>query len=248
MTRHTTGPRFGFIARPQPAPAAMSGDALVREYGNIVDGALRRLPRAGRLSAVTDLDDLRQEGLIALVHAAQAFDASRGVPFPGFARRCVENALVTAMRKGDVLPESVRRDARTLRAVEEQHRRSAEALSVFELAHYSGLTEDRVREVQEWLAREQSVDIDDAGTRAGAHGSYSDATTVTPEEALLVEEDTRAIAKALAGMPERSRRILLARVVHKSSVRAIAAQEGLSPARVSQICSETTRDLISLMD
>jgi RNA polymerase sigma factor for flagellar operon FliA len=242
MPAQPSGPRFGFLgtAGPSRPITALTGDQVVAEYGNIVEGALRRLPRAVRSSAVTDLDDLRQEGLLALIQAARVFDPARQVPFPPYALRCIENALTSALRKQDVLPESVRKDARALRTVEEEHRRSAEPLTVFELSFYSGLSEERVLQVQEWLHREQAVALDgeddiDAGSTASA------------EETLLAEEEARTIIEALKRLPARSRRILLARVIHDTPVRTVAMQEGLSPARVSQIYGTVTEELLSLI-
>ena len=45
-----------------------------------------------------DVEDLEQAGMIGLVEAAHRFDAGRGTPFEGYARRRVRGAMVDAVR------------------------------------------------------------------------------------------------------------------------------------------------------
>jgi len=46
-----------------------------------------------------DYDDLYQEGCVALVKAAAAYDPSRGVPFRKFASPLIKFAIIDALRK-----------------------------------------------------------------------------------------------------------------------------------------------------
>ena len=55
-------------------------------------------------SLYLDADDYTQEGSLAFLRAAERFDPDKSVPFLGFARRVVENAITDAIRA--VYPEA----------------------------------------------------------------------------------------------------------------------------------------------
>jgi len=55
------------------------------------------------------LEDCLQEGRIALLGAAERFDATRGVPFPSFAKHAVSNAMREFFCRQGVLREPVKR-------------------------------------------------------------------------------------------------------------------------------------------
>jgi len=50
-------------------------------------------------SAAIEPDDLRQEALIGLHFACRSFDPSRGCRFPGWARWCVQQAILGALQR-----------------------------------------------------------------------------------------------------------------------------------------------------
>ena len=58
----------------------------------------------------SDTEDLRQEGLMSLLKAMEAFDPERGVKFSTFAEVCIVNRMRTVSaktRKASTFPESV---------------------------------------------------------------------------------------------------------------------------------------------
>ena len=81
---------------PQLGPAC---DDLVREHlplvGYLVAEAASRLP--GHVSR----DDLNSAGMMALVQAARAFDASRGVPFARYASVRIRGGIIDELRGHD---------------------------------------------------------------------------------------------------------------------------------------------------
>lgn len=61
-----------------------------------------------RLPEVVELDDLIADGFIGLTHAARTFDPARGVPFPRFAVRRIEGAMLDGLRQRDWVSRGVR--------------------------------------------------------------------------------------------------------------------------------------------
>ena len=92
-------------------------DDLVAQYAHLTrtTASRVRLPAGSAL----EVEDLVSEGLVALVHAAEAFDASRGVQFQTYAIGLIRGAIVETMRKwhprwrkGDPQKHGARRDCR----------------------------------------------------------------------------------------------------------------------------------------
>lgn len=55
---------------------------------------------AARYSAtLLDHDDLMQEGMLGLISAVRTYKADRGIPFEAYARTCVNNKILSALRK-----------------------------------------------------------------------------------------------------------------------------------------------------
>ena len=89
-------------------------EAMIVEHmplvGHIVRETMSRVP------SHVDRDDLTSAGFTALVMAAQAFDAGRGVPFNRYAATRVRGAIVDELRSIDWASRSVRRRSRELDA------------------------------------------------------------------------------------------------------------------------------------
>ncbi len=60
--------------------------------------AIARRIRSGPIGKGVELEDLVAYGVIGLLEAASRFDASRGVPFAGFAGRRIHGAIVDGIR------------------------------------------------------------------------------------------------------------------------------------------------------
>ena len=94
--------------------ATPGSEALIVRHmplvGHIVRETMARVP------AHVDRDDLTSAGLTALVQAAHAFDAERGVPFARYAATRIRGAILDELRSIDWATRSVRRRARDLDA------------------------------------------------------------------------------------------------------------------------------------
>src|SRR5438105_4585712 len=62
----------------------------------LVGRTLRRCPR---LPSVYDYDDLYSLGNIGLLSAARTYDPERGVAFSTYAYRCIEHAIMGALKR-----------------------------------------------------------------------------------------------------------------------------------------------------
>jgi RNA polymerase sigma factor (sigma-70 family) len=216
------------------------------ELADLVDQTLRRLPWAVLEGGVIDREDLRQEALLAVHAAAASFDPSRGVPFTAYARSCAKRAVAGVLRGEDRLPETVRRDLSLILAAEEQltatlMRRPSDE----QVAAACGLTTARVLGVRWWQDRGRHHVTDEL-----AWEGLEDPVG-SPEQEVIAQVEARAVRWGLARLPERSRRIVWARIVDEEDLGVVAVREGVSRARVSQITTDALRRLgasVALLD
>ncbi len=73
------------------------------------DGMLSALAKQLVVPAL-EVDDLKQEGLLALLAAAKSFDEQAGTPFSGYVRLCARHRMISARRRVVALPVPVEGD------------------------------------------------------------------------------------------------------------------------------------------
>lgn len=232
---HGPTPTVVPTARPARPVGDLSPAEILHSYAAVVEIALRRWPAAVLCGTGVDGDDLRQEGLLALLTAAASFDPDRGVAFTTYARTVVTHAMAGALRRADPLPERVRAD---VRAVRDARAALGDRATTAAIAARTGLSAHRVVEVGAAAHRV-------AATSLHTLPEWSHPTTASTPEDLVVElEDARTLRTRVAALPERHRRILLARLVHRTPVGVLASTEGVTPSRISQIVAASLASVV----
>ena len=220
----------------QESPATLVvDDALISAHLPLVHHVVRET--MNRVPTHVDRDDLVSAGLMALVKAANGFDASRGVPFSAYAATRVRGAVLDELRGIDWASRSVRRTARSLDATRSE---LAVALgrtaSDAEVATALGISLDEVTRNSDDLARAQvlslqgSEDLDLEGLLPSAGP--------TPADLLLHRERLQYLVEAVAELPERQRTVVEQYFLAERPMAEIAAELGVTESRVSQIRAE----------
>ncbi|MCW2818187.1 MAG: polymerase, sigma 28 subunit, SigD/FliA/WhiG [Marmoricola sp.] len=219
----------------QDAPAIVADDALISAHIPLVNHVVRET--MNRVPSHVDRDDLVSAGLMALVKAAAAFDASRGVPFSAYAATRVRGAVLDELRGVDWASRSVRRTARSLDAVRSQLAVAlGRSASDSEVAAALGITTEEVVRNTDDLARahvlsfQASEDLDLEGLLPSAGP--------TPADVLLHRERLQYLVEAVAELPERQRTVVEQYFLAERPMADIAAELGVSESRVSQIRAE----------
>jgi len=247
------------VLSPVPVDAAgrLDADALVRRHEGLV-----RTVAVGYRGLGVDLDDLRQEGRLALVAAAEVFDPALGVPFANFAADRIRWACIRHLRStGRVIriPSHVHDELHRLRtaiaAAEEAGGRADPA----GLATRLGWPVGRVDALLPLLAGIGSLDRGPTGSATGTDGGPGSALV---ERIVATDSDrvdrwiTVAAARSvvlrlLARCNDREREIIGRRfglVGGPQSLREVAAAIGLTKERVRQIEAEVLRRFRSMLD
>jgi RNA polymerase sigma factor for flagellar operon FliA len=220
-----------------PASSASDVEALVRENLPLVGYIARET--ASRLPRHLDTDDLAGAGALALVQAAQAFDASLGVPFARFANSRIRGAMIDQMRQRDWATRSLRSRARALAT-------TTETLTVAlgrnptatELAAASGLTQAEIGEVRGGQDRAALLSLDSfTPTGEGLAATLRDPAPC-PEDALVAAERLGYLRDAVAELPARLRQVVQGYYLDQRPLTELADELDVTQSRVSQLRAE----------
>ncbi len=218
------------------AMQAGSTDDLVIQHAPLVKRIAYHL--MGRLPDTVQVDDLIQSGMLGLLEAIKHYDAGQGASFETYAGIRIRGAMLDELRRADWTPRSVHRKARmvadAIREVENQNGRDARDSEVaahlsMGLDEYNQILQDglscKTFSIEELIQGEDSV-IDDI------HGNYQ------PEDELVQQHFQKALAQAIAALPERERLVVSLYYDDELNLREIGKVLDVSESRVSQICSQ----------
>lgn len=218
-------------------------DELIERYGPLVKRIGQHL--MGRMPASVQLEDLLQSGMIGLLEAARNYDTSKGASFETYAGIRIRGAMIDEVRKGDWVPRSVHRNARSIaeaiKRVESRTGRdatdqqTADELGV-DLNSYHNMLQDSVG------SRLFSLDdLNNGGDEGGGERIAGDAT----DPSMDVQRDAlRAqMAVEIDALPERERMVLALYYSEELNLKEIGLVLGVSESRVSQIHSQAAARL-----
>jgi RNA polymerase sigma factor for flagellar operon FliA len=215
--------------------AARELENLIREnmplVGHIVREMLFKVP------AHVNRDDLASAGYAALVTAAQAFDADRGIPFGRFAAVRIRGALLDELRGMDWASRSVRARARRADvARQELTAQLGRTPSPTELAELLGVGVSELNSVDDDVQRAAVLSLQ--GFTAGTAEDMVTDPDLNPEEMLLHRERLGYLHDAVAVLPERLRFVVEASFLQERPLSEVAAELDVTESRVSQLRTE----------
>lgn len=180
-------------------------------------------------------DDLVQEGAIALISAAEAFDPSRGFRFSTYARHRVRGRMLDCVRSHDAATVATRRKAKRIAKVrKELEQRLGRRANEEEMAISFGIS---LREFQELADATVSP-------RFEKFESLARSAAFEPEaESRYGDEIRDALAVEIASLPERTRKILVLYYDEDRTFEEIGRRVGIGLARVTAIHHHALRKL-----
>jgi RNA polymerase sigma factor for flagellar operon FliA len=221
-------------AMPQPVPVAMIPEAeLVRRHADLVKRIAHHL--AARLPSSVEIDDLVQAGVIGLLEAARHYSPDRGASFETYAGIRIRGAMLDELRQTDWAPRSVHRRLRevsdAIRQIEQATGREARD---GEIAERMGIPLSEYHDIVQDAARCQVMSLD-AGGEDGDETLDATDPGGGPLDQLQQLEFQRALAGAIAELPERERLVLSLYYDDELNLREIGEVLKVSESRVCQI-------------
>lgn len=216
---------------PAQRPAARDVEALVKAELPMVRRVAWHVH--GSMSAIVEVEDLVQIGMIALVEAARSFEDRGETSFHNFAMTRVRGSMIDELRRQATLTRgAMKRRKAYQESVAALHNALGRAPTEAEVAARLGVTIEKLRvdyataealrfdSIDEVYSDELSWFVDDGGDAFSA----------------LAEADTRhALATAIAALPEREAMVVQLYYVEELNLEEIGQVLGVGAARVCQI-------------
>lgn len=212
-------------------------DELVRKYAPLVKRIAYHL--MSRLPPTVQIDDLVQSGMIGLLEAARNYDATQGASFETYAGIRIRGSMLDEIRKGDWAPRSLHRKireiSRVVAEIEAEHGRDARDA---EVAARLGMDLNQYYQTLQDASSHKVFSFEDLPTKDELMSEGL--TERIPEPLENVENDLfkKALAQAIASLPERERLVMSLYYKEELNLRETGEVLGVSESRVCQIHSQ----------
>lgn len=198
-----------------------------------------------RVPRYVDMDDLVQAGMIGLVEAARAFDASKGISFEGFAYIRIRGAMFDEVRRLSYL-------TRSAVAVKKNHAEFEHELTnklgrqptERELAEFMGKDLELLQQERAEGIRFETTSIE---TLPIPVENIPDLDTARPDVQVENAQFMEALVAAIEELPEREKLVISLYYVEEMTLREIGEVIGVSESRVSQMLSATAKNLRGIL-
>ncbi len=220
----------------------LSADELIAKHGQLV----RRLAWHvhSRMGNSTELEDLIQIGLIALVEAAKGYE-DRGHAFTTYASMRIRGAMIDYLRREALVSRSAmgaRRKIEAARAKLEQ--RNGGPVSSQAIASELGMTIDAYHALAHSAGQVELSSIDDLYSDRDVNFADQDYAADTRIE---MSEMSHLLATAISDLPPREAQVLQLYFVEELNLHEIGQILGTGAARVCQIKKAALARLRTLM-
>lgn len=218
---------------------------LIVEYSSLVKKIALKM--VGNYQYFSHLDDLVNEGIIALMDAVEKFDAKKNTKFETFASIKIKGAIIDYIRKQDCFPRRIKRMARVLAEAEGELSNSlGRSPTQQELADKVGLTADQLSKAQleVYALNVYSFEqiVFETNTETVLMSAFS-STSASPEQCLANQEAYQKLAEAIEGLKGNEKTVIALHYKEQLKIKDIAEILKISDSRVSQIHSNALRKL-----
>jgi RNA polymerase sigma factor for flagellar operon FliA len=219
------------LARSRYASPPGETDAdILRRHGALVDRIARRI--AARSGHAVSAEDLWSAGALGLIDAAHRFDPARDVRFETFAEHRIRGAMIDELRRMDHLPRRLRAQVERVAVARGRlGQRLGREPAAHEVAEEVGLDPEDVEGLAALAQPQLPVKLDLPDLRAAPDARLADAET------------QRALAEAVASLPDRLQTLLALHYTEGLTYREIAQVLGVSQPRVCQLHAEAVERL-----
>jgi RNA polymerase sigma factor for flagellar operon FliA len=206
----------------------------------------------GRLPESVSLDDLVSTGIVGLISAIDRFDPSRHVQLKTYAQHKIRGGMLDSLRRLDWASRQQRKRSKQIAAaIAALEQRLHRAPTEQEVAAELTITIDRYHE---WQVNVRGLNLGSLEPEESIHSEKPDLLhflsgdpSELPSAVLERTELRRALAAAIAGLPEIHQTVISLYYREELTLREIAGIVGLHESRISQLRSQAIRKLRACM-
>ena len=218
---------------------------LVLRYVGLVKSIALQV--RGVYSSFAQVDDIINEGVLALVGAVDKFDPDKGIKFETFVSKRIRGAVIDLARRQDWVPRSVRRKAREIdQASVELYSELGRYPTDREMADRLGVTQDQYQEdlANSSMCNVLSLDaLFEDREQTGRAELPDDASESRPEDSMLRQEMLEMLTRAIESLRENEQLVISLYYKKNLSMKEIAQVMEVSEPRISQIHSRAIQKL-----
>ena len=220
---------------------------FVEQYAALVKRIAYHL--MSRLPPTVQVDDLIQSGMIGLLEAARNYDSTQGASFETYAGIRIRGSMLDEIRKGDWAPRSLHRKVREITSavsqLEAEHGRDARDA---EVAERVGVSLDEYYHTLQDASGYRVFSFEDLQTKEEGMSQGLSARIPEPHEEVEEDHFKAALAREIAGLPERERLVMSLYYKEELNLRETGEVLGVSESRVCQIHSQALIRLKTRME
>lgn len=199
------------------------------------------------------VDDIINEGVIAIMSAIDKFDPEKNVKFETFISKRIKGMIIDIARKQDWVPRSTRKNTRDIEeAVATLYNRLGRYPSTQEVIDYLNITSERYQETMRKAALFNVLSLDmvlaEAQESKGKLQVPQGDEDEQPENRLLQKEAMEVLAEAISQLKEKEQQVISLYYIDELNMRQIAQVLEVSEPRVSQIHTNAIRKLKKHME
>ncbi len=209
-------------------------EKIVEEFLPIIKRLAMDLKRS--LPQNVELDDLIQEGALALLAALDRYDPRKG-SLKTFVMKRIKGAMLDYLRKLDWIPRNLRKHMKEIESAMIELESKGENINDEALARETGMDVETVRSVKNEMVRRQLLMLDAYLLDMDEPILESVSSSDDPAKEAYKEMLMNALKEAINRLNERERLVLSLRFERELSLKEIGKVLGVSESRVSQIIS-----------
>ncbi|MGX8702371.1 sigma-70 family RNA polymerase sigma factor [Caproiciproducens sp.] len=218
---------------------------LVVQYSYIVKCIA--LKTVGRYQYFNYMDDIVNEGLIALLDAVEKFDFEKKVKFETYASIKVRGAMIDYIRKQDCFPRRLKRIAKNISEAENMlNHRLGRNPTDQETADFLQISLPDYEKMQAETCVLNMLSFEEMIYEKGVENiqvSQSGDSIHGPEQVVAEKELQAVLAKDIELLNEKEQVVISLYYKEQLKIKEISSVMGISDSRVSQIHSSALRKL-----
>jgi len=185
-----------------------------------------------------DLDDIVNEGVIALIGAVETFDTGRGVKFETYANLKIKGAIIDFVRKQDWIPRQVRRFGKDLDETYNcLYNELGRSPTNSEIAERLGMTKERFAKNMADAAGSMTLSFEELLYEDNFNCKNTDEGEA--DRNLYEKELKQIIAEAIDSLNPKEKQVISLHYYEKLKFIEIAKVIGVTESRVCQIHSKS---------
>lgn len=220
---------------------------LVLRYEGMVRNVALQV--RGIYSSFAQVEDVVNEGLLALLSSIDKYDPEKGVKFETYASKRIRGMVIDMARKQDWLPRNVRRKAKEIdQATTELYYQLGRFPSEQEIAGELGMTQAKYQKEISSIAMCNILSLDALFEEREMRGSGRlelpcDDAQGQPEAVLQEQELKHILAQAICSLRKNEQIVLSLYYEKNLNMKEIAQIMEVSEPRISQLHSRAIRKL-----